>query len=390
MSEAAPIKPVKLGVVGLGRGFMLTLPALLDDDRVELAGAATGSQAKQQAFEQQFGYQAVGTTEELNADPDIEAVYIATPHEMHRDNVIEALAAGKHVLVEKPMTIRTSDAAAIVEAVAKYGKQVIVGPSHSFDKPIVEAGKLIASGRYGPVGMIHATYYTDFVFRPRRPEELDAAHGGGVVFNQGAHHADILQTLAGARPTSVYGCVGNLDARRPCDGAYSALLEFENGCIGSMTYSGYAHYDTDSELDWVGELGVAKTPEVYAAARQRLLQVEDEVEAKKNRGFGDGSSSGACPVFHEHFGKIVISCEKADLRPTAKGIHIYSDDGHEFLPMPLTGSPREEVVAELYAVVRHGVPPVHSARRGYINVALCEGIYESFLLRQRVDITPPW
>ena len=115
MSEAAPIKPVKLGVVGLGRGFMLTLPALLDDDRVELAGAATGSQAKQQAFEQQFGYQAVGTTEELNADPDIEAVYIATPHEMHRDNVIEALAAGKHVLVEKPMTIRTGDAAAIVE-----------------------------------------------------------------------------------------------------------------------------------------------------------------------------------------------------------------------------------------------------------------------------------
>ena len=385
-ADTADIKPVKLGVVGLGRGFMLMLPTFLDDPRVELVGAATTSELKQQEFEKRFGYRAVSTTEELYADPNIESVYIATPHEMHRDNAIEALASGKHVLVEKPMTIRVSDAAAIVESVEKYQREVIVGPSHSFDVPIVEAGKLIASGKYGRVGMIHAHYYTDFVFRPRRPEELDSAHGGGVVFNQGAHQVDMLLTLTGAMPVSVYGCVGNLDARRPCDGAYSALIEFDNGCIGSVTYSGYGHYDSDADQGWIGEMGALKPPNVYAVARKNLSQVKNEVTAKQSRGFVAGSHVGDVPKFHEHFGNIVISCEKADLRPTAKGIHVYSDDGYEFIPLPLEGSPRAEVVAELYALVRHGMSPVHSARRGYVNVALCEGIYESFRSKQRVEI----
>ena len=386
-SIGAEVSPVKLGVVGLGRGFMLMLPTFLQDHRVQLVGAATGSDNKQKAFEAQFGGKAVSDIETLVADPDIDAIYIATPHEMHRDNVITALKSGKHVLVEKPMTIRASDATAIVDAVSAYGREVIVGPCHSFDKPIIEAGKLIASGKYGPVGMINAQYYTDFVFRPRRPEELDSARGGGVVFNQGAHHIDILLTLVGAFPVGVYGSVGNLDSRRPCDGAYSALIEFDNGCIGSITYSGYGHYDSDAEQDWIGETGVPKTPDTYAVARKRLLEVENEVVAKESRGFIDANSAGASPSFHEHFGNILISCEKADIKPVAKGIHIYADEGYEFIPLPLQGSSRAEVVAELYSVVRHGVPPVHSARRGLINVMLCEAIYASFRSKRRIEIT---
>lgn len=386
-SAEADVNPVRLGVVGLGRGFMLMLPTLLEDPRVELKGAATTSPDKQQAFRKQFAAEAYGSTDELFADPDIEAVYIATPHEMHRDNVIDALSAGKHVLVEKPMTIRSSDAAAIVDAVAESGCEVIVGPSHSFDKPILETGKLISSGKYGPVGMVHAHYYTDFVFRPRRPEELDAAHGGGVVYNQGAHHVDILLTLAGAAPVSVYGCVGNLDSRRSCDGAYSALIEFENGCFGSMTYSGYGHYDSDAELDWVGELGTSKAPDSYGAARRRLKQVNDEVAAKESRGFGDAGGTDVSPEYHEHFGNITVSCQKADLKPTPKGIHIYGDDAYEFISLPLEVSSRAEVITELYALVRHGVPPVHSAQRGLTTVALCEGIYESCRNKCRVEIT---
>ena len=133
-------------------------------------------------------------------------------------------------------------------------------------------------------------------------------------------------------------------------------------------------------------MGALKPPNVYAVARKNLSQVKNEVTAKQSRGFVAGSHVGDVPKFHEHFGNIVISCEKADLRPTAKGIHVYSDDGYEFIPLPLEGSPRAEVVAELYALVRHGMSPVHSARRGYVNVALCEGIYESFRSKQRVEI----
>lgn len=387
--NSSAIRPVRLGVIGLGRGFMLTLPSMLDDERVVLAGAASSGEQKRHAFEQQFGGRAFATNDELYACPDIEAIYIATPHELHLDNVIGALEGGKHVLVEKPMTIGTDDAAKIVDAVARFGKEVIVGPSHSFDKPILEAGKLISSGRYGPVGMITAQYFTDFVYRPRRPEELDAAYGGGVVYNQGAHHADILQTLANSAPTAVYGCVGDLDSRRSCDGAYSGIVEFENGCIGTITYSGYGHYDSDAELDWVSELGVQKEVDTHGAARKRLSGIENEVAAKKDRGFSGANSAPPTSDFHEHFGNITVSCERADIKPTAKGIHIYGDEGHEFIPLPLESPPREEVIAELYAVVRKGKPAVHSAGRGFVNVALCEAIYESSRSKQRVLLPKP-
>lgn len=386
--DDSEVNPVRLGVVGLGRAFMLMLPTFMGDERVRIAGAATGSLQKQRAFAAQFGHSAVSDTAALLANPDIDAVYIATPHELHRQNVVDALRANKHVLVEKPMTITSADAAAITGAVRESGREVIVGPSHSFDKPIVEAAKLIASGKYGPVGMINAHYYTDFVYRPRRPEELDRAHGGGVVFNQGAHHVDILMTLAGSMPIGVYGSVGDFDSRRPCDGAYSALVEFSNGCVGSITYSGYAHYDSDAEQGWIGELGTRKAADSYGVARQRLQQVDNEVAAKESRGFGDTGDNGPAAVAHEHFGTIIISCEKADIKPTAEGIHIYADDGYEFIPLPLEGSPRAEVISELYRVVRCGEKPVHSAARGYLNVAVCEALYESFRHRRRVALRP--
>lgn len=385
MMNATRDDPVRLGVIGLGRGFMLTLPAITGADKVQLAAAVSSSEAKRQAFTEQFGAPCFATNTELFSSDLVDAIYVATPHELHLEHVIGALSGGKHVLVEKPMTISVQDARVIVEHSIKVGRHVIVGPSHSFDKPIIEAAKLIRSGRYGPVGMITASYYTDFVFRPRRPEELDTHLGGGAVFNQGAHHADILQSLAGARPINVYAMIGNLDARRPCDGAYTAIVGFDNGCMATMTYSGYGHYDSDADFDWVGELGTAKPEGQYAVARQRLLEVEDESAAKASRGFA-GLGGSPEPLFHEHFGNILVSCQKADIKPTPRGIHIFSDDGETFLPLPLSGSPRSEVIEELFRVIRHGEKPVHDAQRGLINVELCAAMYRSVASGSRIDL----
>ena len=76
---------------------------------------------------------------------------------------------------------------------------LVVGHSHSFDAPILRTRELIASGDFGAVRMINAFNYTDFLYRPRRPEELDTAHGGGAVFNQAAHQVDIVRLLGGGR-----------------------------------------------------------------------------------------------------------------------------------------------------------------------------------------------
>ena len=96
---------------------------------------------------------------------------------------------------------------------------LVVGHSHSFDAPILRTRELIASGAFGAVRMINALNYTDFLYRPRRPEELDTAQGGGAVFNQAAHQVDIVRLLGGgprekrARRDRRVGC-GAADRRR--------------------------------------------------------------------------------------------------------------------------------------------------------------------------------
>ena len=379
------VDPLRLGVAGLGRGFMLMLPTLSGDSRIILAGAADPCEEKQAAFRERFNAPATESFDKLCSDPTIDAVYIATPHETHRQLVIQALNANKHVLVEKPMTISVEDAQAIVHAAQENAKEVIVGPSHSFDTPIVETAKLLRSGKYGPVGMVHAHYFTDFVFRPRRPEELDTQLGGGVVFNQGAHHIDILLTLIDSPPRSVYAHIGNFDSRRPCDGAYSALIDFENNCFASISYSGYAHYDSDKEMGWISEIGLEKNPDSYGTARRKLTGLNESKE-KSSRGFTRANLTGAQPSHHEHFGNILVSCQKADIKPTADGIHIYADESANFIPLPLVGSPRTRVIDELYALVKHGTPPVHCVQRGLTSTALCDAMYTSVKSQQKIEL----
>jgi phthalate 4,5-cis-dihydrodiol dehydrogenase len=379
-------QPVNLGVVGLGRAFMLMLPTFLLDDRIRLAGAADPSKEKREAFAAQYDAPGVDNIDVLCSDPAIEAIYIATPHESHCELVMQALRAGKHVLVEKPMTIKTADARAIVNAVDNGTKKVIVGPSHSFDAPIAKTRKLLADNRFGPVGMIHAHYFTDFVFRPRRPEEFDSNQGGGAVYNQGAHHADIVLALAGAPARSVYARVANLDSRRSCDGAYSALIEFENDCFASITYSGYAHYDSDEEMDWISELGVQKDPSAYGAARKRLPEINEALE-RANRGLNQAGVSGEIPSYNEHFGNILVSCQKADLRPTPTGIHVYADEAREFIPLTVPHIPRACVIDELVQLVRHDVSPFHSARWGQQTVDLVDGIYASARQSRKIELS---
>src|SRR5262249_55571235 len=157
-----------------------------------------------------------------------------------------------------------------------------------FDQPIVRTRELIASGAYGAPKMIAAQYYTDFLYRFRRPAELDPATGGGVILNQGAHQVEIVRLLAGGNATSVRALAGRWDASRPVDGAYAALVNFENGVFASLLYQGYGHFDSDEFCGDVTELGQPRDPGHHGTARRRLATLaapSDEVAAKAARNY---------------------------------------------------------------------------------------------------------
>lgn len=376
-------QPLKLGVIGLGRAFTLMLPTLSRHPRVRLV-AATDPRADARArFAEEFSARAHETAEGVCADPEVEAVYVASPHQFHLAHVELAARHGKHVLVEKPMALSIADCLAMNAAADAAGIHILVGHSHSFDLPYLRARALIASGAFGRVRMIHATTFTDFLYRPRRPEELDTRAGGGVVFSQGAHQVDVVRLLAGSRAVSVRAMTGQWDPARPTEGAFSALIGFEDGTFASLTYSGYGHFDTDEFNGWIGELGQTRDSERYGTARAALSAAttpEAEIALKNRRAYGPAgvdAFQGEDAPAHNHFGLILAICERADLRPMPQGVMIYADQERRLDPLPRPEVPRAEVVDELYATVKEGRPPLHSGQWGLATLEICLAILSS-------------
>lgn len=378
-------RKLRIGAAGLGRAFSIMIPTFRDP-RVSLVAAADPRPEARRHFAKGFGGRAHDTVEELCADPDVEIVYVATPHQLHARNAILAARNGKHVLVEKPMALTLDDCARMIAAARSGGVHLVVGHSHSFDAPILRTRELIASGDYGAVRMITALNYTDYLYRPRRPEELDTAQGGGAIFNQAAHQVDIVRLLGGGEVTSVRAQTGAWDSKRPTEGAYSALLTFQNGAFASITYGGYGHFDSDELMGWIGEIGQQKEP--YARKPQGFASAADETAAKSARNYGgvNWKESTERPVTHQHFGTIVVSCERADLRPMPNGVMIYQNGEARLDPLPPPGVPRGEVIDELYAAVVDGKPPLHDGAWGMATLEVCLAMLQSS--REGRDVAP--
>jgi phthalate 4,5-cis-dihydrodiol dehydrogenase len=350
---------LRLGVAGLGRAFSVMLPSFIADPRVTLvAGTDLRPEARRQ-FAADFSAKIYPTVEELCADPAVEAVYVATPHQHHVRHATLAARHGKHLLIEKPMAVTLDECRTIVDAARRSSVHVVVGHSHSFDAPIQRLRDLIAGGDFGRVRMINAINYTDYLYRPRRPEELDTAQGGGAVFNQAAHQVDIVRLIGGGRIEKVRAITGSWDLRRATEGAYAALLTFENGAFASLTYNGYGHFDSDEFQGWIGEMGETKAP--YAKSRRRFETSDDEIAFKNSRNYGGADFRPPCghAVAHQNFGTLLVSCERADLRALPNGVMIYQDGSARFDGLPPPTVPRAGVIDELYQAIVNGKTPLH-------------------------------
>ena len=133
--------------------------------------------------------------------------------------------------------------------------------------------------------MIAMSNYTDFIYRPRRPEELDTSQGGGILFNQIPHQVDIARLLSGSEVRQVRATTGILDRNRPTEGSCMAMLSFQDGAAASLIYSGYDRFDSDELHGWIGESGQPRKPN-HGATGRALSRVAD---GARKRGFAQRS-----------------------------------------------------------------------------------------------------
>jgi len=389
------IRPLRLGIAGLGRAFTLMLPTFTQDARVRLIAACDPRQEARAQFASDFRAPVYPDIESLARDPAVEAIYVASPHQLHAEQTRIAAAHGKHVLVEKPMALSLAECDQMISDCARAGVHLIVGHCHSFDTPYLQARKLIEQGEFGPVRMIHALNYTDFLYRPRRPEELRTAAGGGVVFSQAAHQVDVVRLLAGSRVVRVRAVTGAWDPARPTEGAYSGLLWFEGGAFASITYSGYGHFDSDEWCGGFGELGGIKPPQNHGAARRKLAGIrsaDEEARLKAASTYGGAAYSPApsppavSASRHQHFGPVIVSCQRGDLRPMPDGIWLFGDEHREFRPLPAPAVPRFEVIDELHGAIVAGTTPLHDGAWATATLEVCLALLESAREQRDVEL----
>jgi phthalate 4,5-cis-dihydrodiol dehydrogenase len=376
---------IRLGIAGLGLAGAFMIRAAVVHPRIVLAAGADPLPRPREIFAKNFNAKTHPDFESLCRDPTIEAIYIASPHEFHAQQAIVALQHNKHVIVEKPLALTLEDCDAIIAAADRSDRQLIVGHTHGFDPNIRTIQRIVQSGELGRLGMILNFNYTDFLYRPRRPEELDTARGGGITFNQVSHQIEIARAIGGGRVRSVRANVGILDPSRPTEGNCAALLEFEDGAAASLTYSSYDFFDSDEFHGWVAEGGNPKQPNTHGTARRTLQSGAPEQDRQKDLGYGGRHLPTEQP-FYPHFGVLIVTCAGGEIRVTPEGLMLYAPDGRRELPVDRgLGRPGHgDTIDALWSAVREGKRDFHDARWGKATLEVALAILQS--ARERREI----
>jgi predicted dehydrogenase len=232
------------GVVGTGGIAAAFAEALKRSSRCRVVNVVGTSREKAQAFREQWGFPAASASlEELLADKSVEAVYIASPHPAHEAQAIACIAAGKHVLCEKPIALDAASAARVIAAAER--RQVFVMEAFMYRcHPLMR--DLIGRLKDGVIGTIRHVR-ADFAFRvPRNPEGrlFKLELGGGSILDVGGYPVSFSRLIAGlvegtlfAEPIKLQaaGRIGPTGA----DELATAFLTFASGFTAEVTSATY-------------------------------------------------------------------------------------------------------------------------------------------------------
>jgi phthalate 4,5-cis-dihydrodiol dehydrogenase len=209
------------------------------------------------------------------------------------------------------------------------------------------------------------------------------------LFNQLPHQIEMIRTLVSAPLRSVRSAGLILDSARPTEGACLAFLDFENGVVATLIYSGYDGFDSDEWHDWTSEGGFEKKA-AQGKSRRRLQELNPAAEVAMRRdayGYGSNVSTGF-PPYQPHFGTLVATCERGDIRQCSDGFKVYTSEGERHIRVAQTPwrPGRGDVLEELRAALRDGRLPRHDGKFGRDTVAACLAIQRSAKERREVAL----
>jgi len=232
-AQAAPAKQAVLGVIGAGNFSKMTLmPALsCTGARVEYIADLNGAAAHHLAAKFGAG-NAVTDYKMMLQDPAVNAVLVAVRHDLHARFVLEALEAGKHVFVEKPLALNEEELGRILAAARAHSdRMIMVGFNRRFSPHVVKMKGLLA-GRSEPLAM---TMTVNAGYSPLTSWVQDPKVGGGRIIGEGCHFIDLMVHLSGSMVKTVSAAMmgGSVAVK---EDKMSIVLSFEDGSVGVVNY----------------------------------------------------------------------------------------------------------------------------------------------------------
>lgn len=231
------IEPVRLVLIGLGMATGPHLEAFTDPSSlVEVAGIHNRSRAKANAVAERYGHRIYDTLEEIAADPEVEAVVVATPPDQ-RGEIVEMMArAGKHILMEKPLERTMAAARHLVETCESQQVHLGIVLQHRFRVGAKRLHNLVASGVLGDIALVRVEvpWWRDQAYYDEPGRGTYARDGGGVLLSQAIHTLDLMLSLTGAAETVQSFCATTRLHSMEAEDFANAGVRFESGAVGSI------------------------------------------------------------------------------------------------------------------------------------------------------------
>lgn len=238
------IKWAVLGTAGIAKGQ--TIPGMLQAENCELYAIAGRSLEKAKAYQEEFGFtKAYGDYDELLADPQVEAVYIPLPNQLHHDWAIKALKAKKHVLCEKPLAPTAKEAEEMIRCANENGVLLMEAFAYLHSPYVCALKEIVDSGVLGEIRYIETAFITsDYdVSNIRMRKETF----GGALYDLGCYNTSLILRLLGEEPESVQASAVYSD--RNVDRLTTGILTFKGGTSAAFTCGMVLPTDMNQRLD---------------------------------------------------------------------------------------------------------------------------------------------
>ena len=238
------MKKLRWGVIGAGGiADRRTIPGMMLAENADLIAVMDINAEQVEKIRQKYGAKRGYTKEEdLLADPEVDAVYIATPIVLHAKQAKLAADYGKDILIEKPLAMTSDEGQAVIDYCERKGVKIAAGFMMRFGSHVMSMKKAIAEGKIGTVVSGYSQFTLWLPYEPGNWRQCKAKAGGGAMMDLSVHTIDLMEYITGMRVTEVASMNEKIAFPEPqydVEDTSTILMRMENGaqCVVQSNFN---------------------------------------------------------------------------------------------------------------------------------------------------------